>query len=210
MPNRESRPAFKCLTPAPEGQLPFCGCQRKVETCQRKAEMSPFLQSRNVPFSPKQKCPLFAVPDPCAAPARTPAGMPVLALGAGSGATEAQGQNRRRHRHPHPAAIPVAAAQARRRERGGGGMRAAASAAVDLWTSPADRRAPFGACGQPVDTRAPLAHNPTASATRFFFSKKGKARTAKRGHFNFGDKGTFQLCVDTSLLTSVLAPKTHI
>ena len=23
--------------------------------------------------------------------------------------------------------------------------------AVDLWTSPADRRAPFGACGQPVD-----------------------------------------------------------
>ena len=24
-------------------------------------------------------------------------------------------------------------------------------AAVELWTSPADRRAPFGACGQPVD-----------------------------------------------------------
>ena len=26
--------------------------------------------------------------------------------------------------------------------------------AVDLWTSPADRRAPFGPCGQPVDNRA--------------------------------------------------------
>ena len=44
----------------------------------------------------------------------------------------------------------------RRRTIPGGGrrMRAAASAgrrAVDLWTSPADRRAPFGACGQPVD-----------------------------------------------------------
>ena len=33
-------------------------------------------------------------------------------------------------------------------------------------------------------------------ANKFFFSKKRKPRTAKRGHFCFGEKGTFLLCVD--------------
>ena len=78
--------------------------------------------------------------------------------------------------------------------------------AVDLWTSPADRRAPFGACGQPVDNalgrmaidRAFRCALPTACphsrasrpqphsfGNKFFFSKKRKTRTAKRGHFYF-------------------------
>ena len=86
--------------------------------------------------------------------------------------------------------------------------------AVDLWTSPADRRAPFGARGQPADNAlGPVAidgasrralptgcpHSrasrpqPHSSATSLLFSKKKKARTAKgdiptlekRGHFNF-------------------------
>ena len=55
---------------------------------------------------------------------------------------------------------------------------------VEMWMSPADRRAPFGTCGQSLDnalearcpppahTRAPLAHKATAPATSFYILRK--------------------------------------
>ena len=77
---------------------------------------------------------------------------------------------------------------------------------MELWMSPADRRAPFGACGQFVDDAlGPVAidrafrralptgcpHSrasrpkPHSFGNKVFFSKNRKARTAKRGHFYF-------------------------
>ena len=90
--------------------------------------------------------------------------------------------------------------------------------AVDLWTSPADWRAPFGACGQPVTTRSAASPStgrfrralptgcphsrasrpqPHSSSNKFSLLEKEKGPNFKRGHFNFGEKGTFQLWVDT-------------
>ena len=78
---------------------------------------------------------------------------------------------------------------------------------MDLWTSPADRRAPFGACGQPVDNAPPRSHrwasagvahglptlarlSPTTPqlGNKFFLLEEEKSRNCK--------KGTFQLWVD--------------
>ena len=85
----------------------------------------------------------------------------------------------------------------------------ARAAAVNLWTSPADRRAPFGACGQPVDnalgrvvidrafrralpTGCPHSRTsrpqPHSFSNKIFFSKKREGPNRK--------KGTFLLCVD--------------
>jgi len=86
--------------------------------------------------------------------------------------------------------------------------------AVDLWTSPSERRASCGTHGQPVDnartrcpppahTRAPLAHNPTASTTTP--RKPGHRNDGKPGHDptdQTGPKGTLLLCTkgDISIL----------
>ena len=85
----------------------------------------------------------------------------------------------------------------------------ARAAAVNLWTSPADRRAPFGACEQPVDnalgrvvidrafrralpTGCPHSRTsrpqPHSFSHKIFFSKKREGPNRK--------KGTFLLCVD--------------
>ena len=91
----------------------------------------------------------------------------------------------------------------------------ARAAAVNLWTSPADRRAPFGACGQPVDnalgrvvidralrralpTGCPHSRTsrpqPHSFSNKIFFSKKREdpnrkkgdiSALEKRGHFCF-------------------------
>ena len=47
-----------------------------------------------------------------------------------------------------------------------------------------------------LPTLARLSPTTPQLGNKFFFSKKRKVRTAKRGHFNFGEKGTFQLWVD--------------
>ena len=78
--------------------------------------------------------------------------------------------------------------------------------AVELWTSPADRRAPFGACGQPVDnplgrvaidrafrralpTGCPHSRasrpQPHSFGNKFFLRKRGRPEPPKRGHFYF-------------------------
>ena len=88
----------------------------------------------------------------------------------------------------------------------------ARAAAVNLWTSPADRRTPFGACGQPVDnalgrvvidrafrralsTGCPHSRTsrpqPHSFSNKFFFSKKREGPHRK--------KGTFLLCVDRTV-----------
>ena len=61
-----------------------------------------------------------------------------------------------------------------------------------VWTAGGKRSAEWSSTGRfaarcppAAHTRAPLDHNPTASATRFSSRKRGKARTAKRGHFCF-------------------------
>ena len=81
---------------------------------------------------------------------------------------------------------------------------------MDLWTSPADRRAPFGACGQPVDnalgrlavdrafpprvahrlpTLARLSPTTPQLKQQVFFLEEEKSPNC--------EKGTFQLWVDS-------------
>ena len=88
----------------------------------------------------------------------------------------------------------------------------ARAAAVNLWTSPVDRRAPVGACGQPVDnalgrvvidrafrralpTGCPHSRTsrpqPHSFSNKIFFSKKREGPNRK--------KGTFLLCVDSGM-----------
>ena len=103
---------------------------------------------------------------------------------------------------------------------------------MDLWTSPADRRAPFGACGQPVDnalgrvaidrafpprvahrlpTLARLSPTTPQLKQQVFSSRrrekselqKGDISTLeKRGHFNFGLTSGTKL-ISTHLETGV-------
>ena len=75
--------------------------------CQRKAEMSPFLQSRDVPFGSSQSCPPDTRPNTHWW-ARS-------ALGGGSVATEAHGRPGPAPA-PHPAATPVTAGLSARRQ----------------------------------------------------------------------------------------------
>ena len=82
--------------------------------------------------------------------------------------------------------------------------------AVDLWTSPADRRAPFGACGQPVDnalgrvaidrafpprvahrlpTLARLSPTTPQLGNKFFLLEKEEVPNRKKGTFLLWRKG---------------------
>ena len=55
-----------------------------------------------------------------------------------------------------------------------------------------------------VPAKSRLSPTTPQLGNKFFFSKKRKARTTKRGHFCFGEKGTFPLCVDRlTILLSV-------
>ena len=103
----------------------------------------------------------------------------------------------------------AATVQARRAWRSEDEAASAGERAVDLWTSPADRRAPFGACGQPVDNalgrvaidrafpprvahrlptrRAPLAHNP--HSLKVFSSRRREKSELQKGTFQLWRKG---------------------
>ena len=99
----------------------------------------------------------------------------------------------------------------------------ARAAAVNLWTSPADRRAPIGACGQPVDnalgrvvidrafrralpTGCPHSRTSRPQPHRFsnkiFFSKKREGPNRK--------KGTFLLCVPRRFALTRRGPRGNV
>ena len=110
----------------------------------------------------------------------------------------------------------AATVQARRRERGGQRMKPRAPADA-LWICervPRTGARPSGRVDSRWTTRSPESRStgrsaaalptgcphsrasrpqPHSSATKFFFSKKRKARTAKRGHFCFGEKARCDL-----------------
>ena len=94
---------------------------------------------------------------------------------------------------------------------------------MDLWTSPADRRAPFGACGQPVDNALDrlaidrafpprVAHrlptlarlsSTTPQLKQQVFSSRKRERPEPQ-------KGTFQLWVDRDRLRAALRAKLEV